>query len=437
MSLLRGLLTLLIIPYFLFPPQVFGQVLERKTSKMVYQQVMGIAEKKTSLLMRSVPMGNIMLINAEKKEAVKSELTKKISELENATNAEVAGFKKALLKLNEQELGEMSRELQGYLNALSDKEISEIGASLFADRRYEGQALEYSVAFTSIEKKRAISNALMEDLGFLRSVYSKKIGLAKREDLQLDLEHNLSIFEQQHAQKTNVKELLQISLLVLAGVALVSWGISSAVYGARLSRVRSERENKLTELKNDLNNQYNAYHDLLTKQEMDFLNANGFVRTVCGTFQQADSILCNRYDYKVFSGTKFCSVYCYKNAQTGKETLHEAPVCTSPFIPADCYDPKEYWDAHARGKKDGYDDGYNQGRNDGKKDGDYYGRRNGDSDGYDDGYAWGYHDGYYDGYASGAASAKSRSIIPFKMNPEYLKGFKDGLEQYQVIFLNY
>jgi len=112
--------------------------------------------------------------------------------------------------------------------------------------------------------------------------------------------------------------------------------------GGRLSRIRSDRETKLSDLQNPLNSQYQTYKDQMTKQELDYLDKNGYIRMVCGTYDHQDSILCNRYDYRLFKGEKHCSVYCYKNLQTGKEALHEPAVCTSPFIPSDCYDPQEY-----------------------------------------------------------------------------------------------
>jgi hypothetical protein len=128
--------------------------------------------------------------------------------------------------------------------------------------------------------------------------------------------------------------------------------------------------------------------------------------------------------------------------------MHEPPICTNSFIPADCYDPNEYWDAYARGDADGYDDGYDDGTwdgdDDGHDDGIDHGTQDGQSDGQDDGYDDGYDYGYDDGYSQGATdgwidsgSPKAKlNFIPFAKSPAYLKGFKDGFEQYQLLFLS-
>jgi hypothetical protein len=430
-------LTLCLLPSFLFPQASFGQV-RKPTGQMVYQKVTNIAEKKAEAVFRALPAGNVLMVQTEQNQAVRDEIAEQIKNISTATNQEIAEFKKSLIKINEQELSEMSREMRGYLAAMRESELQALADIILKNPAYEDQKLEYQSAFTVNEKRRAIQNALQEDLGFLRSVYNKKIGRASREELKKDLENNLKVFNNQQSTKADNKKLLQISLIALAGVALLTWGISSAVYGARLDRVRSEREAKLAELKKNLMTQYQAYYDQLTQQELDYLKQNGYFRVVCGTYSQPDSILCNRYDYRLFNGNKHCTVYCWKNAQNGKETLHEPAVCTSPFIPSDCYDPQEYWDAYARGKDDGYDDGYDEGYDDGDSDGYYDGREDGRDDGYSHGYDDGYDHGYDDGYSAGASDAtKSRSFFPFRKSEEYLRGYRDGLEQYQIIFLNY
>lgn len=442
MLVMRLILSLLILPYIICPPQVYAQTFAKAEKKeMLYQKVMGISEKKMALVMKHLPQGNVLFVEAEKNNSVKQELKERIKTLKEASNAEVALFKKELIKLNEQELSANRAELVGYLNAMSDKEINEIGQFLKAELPYEEASILFQNSFTMNEKRNAVKSALMKDLSFLRSMYNKKIGYSTKEALVQDLEQNLTIMESSQSNKSKIGEILKISLIALAGVALVTWGISSAVYGARLNRIKNERETKLTDLKKTLEAQYNAYKEELTQNELNYLANNGYIRTVCGTFTQADSILCNRYNYQLFSGTKYCQVYCYKNLATGKETLHEPAVCTSPFIPNDCYNPQEYWDAHARGKKDGYNDGYDDGEYDGREDGASEGRYNGDSDGYDDGYDTGYSHGYDDGYDSGAASVsksvKFKNLVPFKQSEAYLQGFRDGYEQYQILFLNY
>jgi hypothetical protein len=306
-------------------------------------------------------------------------------------------------------------------------------------------ALELEFAYTTEEKRAAIKQALSKDLSFLRSVYSQQLGRSTAEDLKRDLERNLSIFEQD--QKSGDKKWM-ITLLALAGVALVTWGIASSTYGGRYKRALNERERQLTTLKQNLEAQFQAYKADLSNQEMSYLNQNGFVRTVCGTYSVPDSILCNRYNYRLFQGQKHCTVYCHKSTRNGLETLHEAPICTSPFIPGDCYDPSEYWSAYDRGRAQGYSDGEYDGTIRGRRDGDDRGRsdgrRDGEQDGRDDGREDGYQRGYNDGYSKGASDGVRDSGAPKSMkafsgvlDPDYQRGFKDGFEQYQILFLNF
>lgn len=434
MFIMRFVFSFLILPYFICPPQVFAQaVAPKKSSAMLYQKVLQVAEKKAELMSRALPAGNVMIVQMEKSKAVKSELESRIAKMDSSSAKEVTDFKNSLVKINETELSEMSRELQGYLNAMTEAEVLKLAETLKENRQYEDESIQFDSAFTLNEKRMAIKAALQDDLSFLRSVYNKKIAKSTKEELKKDLQNNLTAFEAQSANKADTKKILQISLIALAGIALATWGISSAVYGARLSRIRSDREAKLAELQKNLNAQYQAYKDQLTQEEMDYLKNNGYVRVICGTYDQPDSILCNRYDYKVFSGQKHCTVYCYRSLTTGKETLHEPAICTSPWIPSDCYDPQEYWDAYAIGEDDGYSDGYRRGDSDGSSDG----RSDGESDGYDDGYSDGYSHGYDDGYDSGYSSMKRKSFIPYKKSEQYLQGFRDGLVQYRILFLNY
>lgn len=446
MQLTRLLLTLALLPYFLFPREAFSQVQRPAQKKeLLYQRVVSMVEKKMTPILAKLPQGNVMMVEQEKRASVRDELTQRIKSLENATNVQVAAYKRELIKLNESELVNLRSELHGYLNAMSEKEINELGKFLVSAPEYKNIAMEYESAFTNKEKATVIKNALSEDLSFLRSVYNKKIGLSTPKALKHDLENNLLFF--QSTNKDNNKILL-ICAAVLAGVALVSWGIASSKYGGRYKRAESAREQQLNQLKADLQAKYLAYQADLTTKEQNFLRDNGFVRTVCGTYSQPDSKLCNRYNYQLFSGTKHCTVYCQKSTVTGHETMHEPAVCTSAFIPGDCYDPNEYWNAYARGDSDGYSDGYDDGTydgdDDGHDDGISHGRQDGESDGRDDGYDAGYDDGYDDGYSRGASdgwadsgSPKSQlSFVPFAKSPAYLKGFKDGHEQYQLLFFS-
>lgn len=446
MILLRLLLTLLLLPYFLFPQQSYAQAqVPAPKKELLYQKVLTMVDKKITPIMSKLPQGNVIMVEQEKKTAVKEELQKRIASLEGATNKEVAEFKRELIKLNESEMTTLRSQLHGYLNAMTDREIAELGAFLKANRQYEAVAMDFDSAFTATEKRKAIKEALSEDLSFLRSIYNKKIGLSTTKALQHDLERNLLFFNT--TNKDN-KKLLMISALVLAGVALVTWGIASSTYGGRYKRAQSAREAELNTLKQELEAKYLAYKEDLTVREQNFLREQNFVRTVCGTYSVPDSKLCNGFNYQQFSGTRHCTVYCQKSTVSGHETMHEPAVCTSPYIPAGCYDPNEYWDAYRiaedEGYRDGFDDGTWDGDSDGASDGRNHGNSDGQSDGNSDGYDDGYDDGYSDGYSEGAfdgrwdsGSPKSLSFFPLAKSPAYLKGFKDGHEQYQLLFLNF
>src|SRR6476620_9278295 len=105
MFLLRIVLSLMLIPTFICPPQAFGQVQTRqKSGVMLYQKVLSIAEKKADMVNRALPAGNVMVVQAEKNMAVKEEIKANMEKLDKASNAEVAEFKKSLLRINEKEL---------------------------------------------------------------------------------------------------------------------------------------------------------------------------------------------------------------------------------------------------------------------------------------------------------------------------------------------
>lgn len=440
-------LTVMLLPNLLIPPQVMANVPKKNTKKMVYQELIDLSETKMQRISHLIPMGNLEMVNDLQKDLTNETLDESIQKIEKANLQEIASFKRELIKTNEAELKEQTKELRGHLKALNEREVEKVAKRILSDPMYQDESMEYQSAYTLIEKRNILARALTKDMNFLRTVYNKKIGLFSKKQIIADLKRNQTIINQSSGQKGNVKKLLQISLMALAGVALVTWGISSAVYGARLNRIEDQRIQQLNDYKAELARQYDLYEQELTANEMQYLNDNGYVRMVCGTYQRPNSILCNRYDYQLFSGTRFCQVYCYRQVDTGKETLHESPVCTDPYIPADCYDPQEYWDAYARGDRDGYDDGYRDGTHDGDDDGYDDGRsdgaNDGDNDGYndgwDDGYDDGYDIGYSDGYADGAnSSSKSlRMMPPMSADKAYMDGYRDGLEQYQLIFLNF
>lgn len=264
MMLPRLLLTLLLLPYFLFPQQSYAQAqVPAPKKQLLYQKVLTMVDKKIAPIMSKLPQGNVMLVEQEKKSAVKEELRKRIASLEGASNKDIAEFKRELLKVNQSELTVLRAELYGYLNAMTDREISELGAFLKSAREYESLAMDYDSAYTMSEKRKAIREAIAEDLSFLRTIYNKKIGLSTAKGLQRDLERNLNFFNTTEKDKNKI---LLISGLVLAGVALITWGIASSTYGGRFKRAQTARENQLNALKQELEAKYVAYKADLTER---------------------------------------------------------------------------------------------------------------------------------------------------------------------------
>ncbi len=286
-----------------------------------------------------------------------------------------------------------------------------------------------------------------------------------------------------------LRRILLIGAAVVVGAGLVSYGIANgvyknqyqsaegaiaSVYNTKLSTFASE----LSALKADLNGQASSiesvyqkeydeyvaknraeYNSLLAKNkgeydatkaqnqadyqaliakhksERDALLVNrtnqeqvelkNYTRTVCETYRQPNTTICNNFNYDVFKGDSVCTVMCMREAATGKQTMFEAPVCTDPFIPANCFSQAKY-DAEY---KDGYGVGNTEGLSDGGKkggaDGTATGKADGKKKGYADGYAYGYDQmdpvGYKDGYKKGYYET-----FTDRYDEGYKKGFNDG-----------
>jgi flagellar biosynthesis/type III secretory pathway protein FliH len=259
---------------------------------------------------------------------------------------------------------------------------------------------------------------------------------------------------------------------------LATWGIASVKYGNALKQQRNEDETTYQGRKTDLDNKFaalkaqlkgqrdslattqqaelnalvsqlSAQYDALTiklhSDELNFLSTNGYVWMQCNSYSQPSSIICNNYNYQVFVGSSTCTVMCYKNVMQNKETLHAAPVCSSPYIPADCYSQAKYDAEYNAAYNTGYTQQYPNGTHDGQiagntkgsADGKADGNANGDSDGYNDGYNTGYKDEYTTAYNSGYNSryndgyeAGYTSGYNDGYNSGYDAGYSDGYNSY-------
>ena len=318
-------------------------------------------------------------------------------------------------------------EIKGHLAEMDEFELDVVASILVDNPNYQNELLEYNASFTKTERLNALLNANYRDFDYLNSMAQKRIRAMSLDDTLKSIKNTerrilVSRTEDSFMTKKELMKALQIAGAVLLVVGVVTW---SRYYGD-YKDAKKKRENELTGLKTRLQNELDIKSNELTNEELGFLNDNGYQYMQCGSYSRPDSIICSNYGYTLISGTKYCSVYCYKNITTGKETLHAPPTCTSPFIPTDCDDPHEY----SRGYSAGYDLGYPDGDSDGYWDGDRDGADDGSDDGYDDGYDDSFNNGYDDGFDDGywAGSAESLKSIGSKVEVRST-GYERGHEQ--------
>ncbi len=335
--------------------------------------------------------------------------------------------------------------------------LDRYGNVLRGNPTYKDAAAAYAAAYTRTEKAKVLTNIVQQDMDQVLAASLKRLNWLTADGLRIDLQNLKSrVFEGKGDGDGNkkLKRILLIAGAAVAFVGLATWGIASIHYGSKLKAQRNvdeaayqakkaDLDAKFAKLKADLKGQRDALAatqqaelDALVKQlsdqydalsiklhddEMNFLNTNGYVWMQCNSYTQPSSIICNNYNYQVFQGNSTCTVMCYKNVVQNKETLHAAPVCSSPYIPADCFSQSKYNAEYNAAYNQGYSDKYPVGLNQGTHDGQIQGAADGKTDGTADGDYDGYYDGYDYGYSKEYASAYTSGY-----NSRYNDGYEDG-----------
>ncbi len=412
-------------------------IAEVKTHKSFLHALSKDYESKAKQVFKGTKTKKISKFDLKGLKRVKRTINANIKAIKNK-DSNFQQFKAYLVKNTVEEIKQTKRQLGTWVKTLPLTKLDVLINSLDPNKYFSEQYL-YSTAFTRTEKIKSALKMLNSELNVYQSFSIKKVNLLTRKGIVRDLkavDHN---FSGGKASK-KLKRVLLIAGISVAGVSLATWAIASASYkskyNAQKSTLDSEYQkiqdgynkevellknelkgirdginqanaNELTQLISQLENEYSTLQQNLTSAEKSHLEKNNFTRMVCNTYQAQDSYICNTSNYQSISGTTTCSVMCYKNVSTGQETLHEAPVCSSPFIPSNCFSQNIYDRDYNDGYSDGYSSGNSDGKRDGKTDGTKVGETDGDSKGYNDGYNNGYNigfdDGDYEGYDLGYA----------------------------------
>ncbi|HAR42143.1 MAG TPA: hypothetical protein DCS07_05865 [Bdellovibrionales bacterium] len=435
-------MSLLLILTLLLPPASFAkvhvasdQVIPERRHNIVLSVLLDELNSRYERIMSSVPAQTVNAIEIERKVQINEAINKKRAELASG-EISVEQWRNEAAEINREALQQQKDELLYQISNLRTEELDRIAAVMQNNLNYLDAQQEYQAAYTRTEKARALSHAIISDLDQHLSMLNKSSRFMSKEAWLRDLSRTQSAFNTKGSSSRKWLKILGYAALGVAAAGLVSWGVASSVYGSKYNKRKSELDRQFEDFRSELEKQYNDLNARLTQEELNYLSNSGFVLSTCGTFQRPSSILCNRYNYQLFSGTTFCSVSCYRNPTTGGETLHSAPACTSPYIPSDCYDPQEYSD----GYDNGYDDGYDQGHGDGVDDGDYDGGEDGWEDGSSDGEWDGYDQGYSDGFQFGYESYWGYTLMSSPISStqysqkNYNKGYQDGQSDAHIVF---
>ncbi len=423
-----------IVCYSLISASCFADVpLRKEDSKKILPEFFTTVKEKYEPLKKVASNKLIVDVYKERQESRLKKINKDIKMIQKSDK----NFEKYLDMLSKENLVQATKqknEIQHQIQSFSGSQLDKLAQTLSSNPRYEMFSVQYDTAFTIIEKRKALTEALFSDFDHLLSMSVKKIKGMSKTDLLRKLNANKNLL-QKEVSSANDKGIFDIFrtdkvwlqvLYIAAGVALVSGLVAWSRYYGDYKDAKSKREKEFNDFKDKLEADFQEYASTLEQKELDYLSENGYIYTQCGSYERPDSIICNGYDYQLFTGTKYCTVMCYKNINTGKETLHSAATCTSPFIPANCYDPSEYIEGYDIGYDFGYDDGMIDGDDDGHDDGANDGDNDGYDDGYWDGYDSGYDDGFDDGYWDYSKSLKINVIKKAQNNPGYKRGFQQG-----------
>ncbi|OFZ21332.1 MAG: hypothetical protein A2X94_07745 [Bdellovibrionales bacterium GWB1_55_8] len=406
-------------------------VVQARSQETLLNATLDTISTRYDRIFAKIPQALVNRVDIEKKANLAREVTESIARLKD-DQISTAEFRDRVLKLNQEALQTQKDELIRQIQGFSIETLNEIASVMEGNRSYAEAQQEYMAAFTRKEKADVISRVLISDLDHQFSMMNKRSARMTQAQWILDLERMQSAMNTKGDKRW--LKVLGYAVLGIAAVGLVSWGVANSVYSGRYQTRKTELDREFEKTRAQLEAKYNELNQRLSQEQENYLQESGYVWTTCGNYEMPDSILCNGYDYALFQGTKFCSVQCYRHPASGKETMHSAPTCTSPYIPADCYDPSEY----DRGWDDGYSDGSNDGSADGRYDGDeqgsedgwYDGQEDGWMDGYDDGYAIGFNEGYTD-YFWGAPmlmtlKQASPNTSPAARDQGYKAGLSDG-----------
>ncbi len=357
-------------------------------------------------------------------------IDKDITDLKEG-NISLDDYKQSLVEENLIQSSKQKLEIKSYLANMDEYELDIIQAQLKDNLNYQDEYMAYTYAFTRTEKLKALEEAIYSDFDRLSTMSIKRIRSMNKDMALRNLKSTKDKIDSSATKgrlftKKEIIRALQIAGAVMLVIGVITW---SRHYGD-YEDARDQRNEQLNALRTKLQGELDQLDSELSAAELEYLNNNGYTYMQCGAYQRPDSIICSNYNYSTISGTKYCTVHCYKNLQTGQETLHAPAVCTTPFIPSDCDDPLEYSRGYSAGKPYGLWDGEADGRDDGWDDG----QDDAEDDGYYDGYWNAYDDGYDDGWSDGYWSYKNLRAHNESdaSNKRFQQGYEQGLKDAQV-----
>jgi len=293
--------------------------------------------------------------------------------------------------------------------------------------------LVYDSAYNQHEKIEVIMQMVHSDLGMIRTLNAKQIGLMSRADLLKQLETSGTF-----ATHKNDKVITVIIIVLAVAVAgLATWGIISATK-ARHERKKKEMnddfDTREQQAQQDFENSIKNLDEVFKERER--LREEGYVWQVCSTTKTFKTATCS-YNYQTHSGQETCVTHCLKQPVTNHETMH-TKSCLVDFIPNNCFqkNPTEagYDDGYSRGYSNGYDSGYDTAYDDAY--------RSAYNQAYSSAYYRGYDSGYSAGFSSGYSAGSSKSLPPMlkllkgMANDEHELGYSKGYQEGYAYALN-
>ena len=430
-------------------------------------------------ILQKIDTTTLNTIDAEKSAIAQKQVTDQI-EMTKKSDADLESVRDSARSAAVKEAKRSKDDLITRIAGSSSETLDKYGEALKANASYADYAQQYAAAYTRTEKAQVLVAVVSQDIDQVLAVSLKRLNWLTADGIRADLQDlNNRVFEGK-ADGKNIKRILLIAGASVAFIGLATWGIATLSYNNSYNQQQGELETAYQARKTQLDNQfaqlkatldgqqtqlgaaqaaelnalnaklssdYSALSAKLSADQTKYLNDNGYVWMTCDTYSQASSMICNNYNYQVFTGTSTCTVMCYKNVMLNRETLQAAPVCTSAYIPADCYSQAKYdaeynaaygssynaqhpigeADGGAAGTVDGNNVGQANGTTDGNKDGNHAGYQDGYNNQYNGAYQTGYNDryntGYEDGYNAGYTAA---------YNDGYSKGYKDGYDSTYV-----